>query len=115
MAKGKGRTPEAQQEIPGVLDQVVKIPALTRACRELKEARAEYQKAGLDAKEANDRVRTLMHAHEDSLPNLKGVLYYKSASGIVWLKQGKEKIVFEPVEELDEPDPIEDDDSLENV
>ncbi len=90
--KSKGMTPEAQGELPGMLPEVVKIPSLTRACRTLVNARAEYQKAGMDARDAGERVRTLMHEHEDKLRNGNGDLYYEFKGGKVELKQGKEKI-----------------------
>jgi hypothetical protein len=90
--KSKGRTPEAQKELDGILPAIVKIPALTRACKALLGARAEYQKAGMDAKEAGDRVRALMHEHEDKLKDEAGNLYYRFAGGSIELKQGKEAI-----------------------
>ena len=90
--KRKGSTPEAQQELPGVLPEIVKIPALTRACRRLLEARSEYQKAGMDAKEAGNRVRTIMHEHESEIRDGEGNLYYEFKGGKVELKQGKESI-----------------------
>lgn len=90
--KGKGLTPEAQGELPGILPEVVKIPSLTRACRALVNARAEYQKAGMDAKEAGEKVRTLMHEHEEQLMNGDGKLSYTFKGGSIELEPGKEKI-----------------------
>ena len=90
--KKKGQTAEAQQELPGVLSEVVKIPTLTRACRRLLEARAEHQKAGMDAKEAGDRVRVLMYEHEETLRDGDGNLHYDFKGGRVEVRQGKEKI-----------------------
>ena len=87
-----------QQELPGVLPEVIKIPALTRACKSLKIAREEYQKAGMDARDAGDRVRTLMHEH-----NLKS---YISKGIQVELCDGKETIKIKMGdEEPEEPTP----------
>lgn len=90
--KRRGMTPEAQQELPGVLPEVVKIVSLTRACRTLKTLRAAYQEAGMQAKEAGDRVRTLMHEHADKLKGPDGTLVYTTDGMSVELAPGKERI-----------------------
>ena len=90
--KRKGLTPEAQAELPGVLADVVKIPAVTRACRALVNARAEYQKCGMDAREAGERLRAIMHEHADQLADETGKLSYRFKGGYVELESGKEKI-----------------------
>lgn len=105
---GKRSGGGGDRELPGVMPDVVKIPILTRAMGVLKRARAEYQKAGMDAKEAGDRMRTLMHEHEEKLKTADGSLYYTSGTMTVTLKPGKEQIVIK-VDEMEPPDAIEDD------
>ncbi len=78
----------AQPELPGVLPDVVKIPSLTRACKVLKTAREEYQKAGMDARDAKVRLIGLMHEHAEKLVDNT----YRIPGMTVTLKQGKEDI-----------------------
>jgi len=97
MARKTGGT---QQELPGVLPEVVKIPSLTRAAKQLKTAREEYQKAGMDARDAGDRVRTLMHEHKDKLVDNT----YRIPGMTVKLKPGKETIAITMgADEAEEP------------
>jgi hypothetical protein len=111
MAKKKGNG--EQQELPGVLPEVVEIAALTRACKALKTAREEYQKAGMDARDANEHVKTLMHEHADKLRSEDGMPTYRSAGMTVRLKPGKETIEIKMGDEEPE-EPVEGDVTVED-
>ena len=97
-----------QQELPGVLPEVVKIPSLTRAAKQLKTAREEYQKAGMDARDAGDRVRTLMHEHKEKLVDNT----YKIPGMTVIMKPGKEIIHIKMGDEEPE-EPVEGDSTVD--
>lgn len=101
--KSKGRTPEAQEALPGMEEEVLKIPAVTRALKRLKLAKQEYQKAGLDAKEANETALALFHEHQ--------ITNYKTPWGWVTL-ENKEKLKFS--EKADDPEPVDGEDVTED-
>jgi hypothetical protein len=103
----KRRTESPQAELPGVLPEVVKIPSLTRAVKQLKTARAEYQKAGMDARDAGDRVRTLMHEHADKLVDNT----YQIPGMTVTLVPGKETVKIKMGDEEPE-EPVQGDQTV---
>ena len=65
--KGRGRTPEAQEGLPGIAQEVLKILPLTRAAKRLKRAKQATVEANLEAKNAKARLLAIVDEHRKLL------------------------------------------------
>ena len=76
----------AQQEIPGVLDKVVKLPNLTRACRTLDEQRTQLGELRLEMGKTKESIEKQMIDNK--------LTSYPFDGGVVYLKPGKTRITI---------------------
>lgn len=84
--KRDGVTPEAQQELPGVLPQVLKLPNLTKACRKLEAQRTALGELRLEMGKTKESIERQMIEAE--------VAEYPFDGRLAVLKKGKTVIVI---------------------
>ena len=88
-----GKKRSSQPELPGVVDNLHALPAVTRAMKRLKEARGEFQEAGTRCQKVRDDLVALMRKHE--------IKTYVAAGLKVTIEPGEEKV---RIKDLTSPD-----------
>jgi hypothetical protein len=87
--KRKGLTPEAQHEIPGVLPVILKLPALTRACRRLESQRTALGEMRLEMGETKESIeKQMIEADITEYPYDGGVVVRKPGKTVILIKRG---------------------------
>lgn len=81
----------AQKEIPGVHDEVVKVPVVTRAAKAYVEARNEFQEASSSCAERKATLVELMKKH--------GLESYRASGLTIELVHGKDSVKVKLVED----------------